>query len=356
LTLQTYPAYKEPQCFLQDNYRPDRPSSDIYSLGVLLWQLTSGHLPFFGKQNDRVAALIARHDREEPVDGTSPEYVALYKECWQDSPEMRPSAAEVLQQLQRMRTKAIPGDWVLPFFPVQPPNGQKSVDPPNSPPDLPPVQSPTDWQKQELELAVDLYLACLRTDSKESWEKWTDWRGENNQRKEQLFNYLIGSDYGGRHRELMIAEFYRRGFGVEANLKEAFNWTEKAIKAEDSWAHHYYYQCYIEGWGVEKDGRKAFDSATAAADSKLPFGWHNLGMCYSSGMGAILNPKLAKENYMLAANAEYVSAQTQLGHMLKQQGEYSEALRWYQKAQQHGEDLHTDVRDVDKLLRNDKVL
>ena len=39
------PEYIEPQCCINKNYVRDK-SSDVYSLGVLLWEITSGYPPF----------------------------------------------------------------------------------------------------------------------------------------------------------------------------------------------------------------------------------------------------------------------------------------------------------------------
>ncbi|PKY55929.1 hypothetical protein RhiirA4_475788 [Rhizophagus irregularis] len=55
--------YIEPQ----RNYKRDK-KSDIYSLGVLFWEITSGRPPFFKK--------------EEPIEGTLLEYSQLYQKCW----------------------------------------------------------------------------------------------------------------------------------------------------------------------------------------------------------------------------------------------------------------------------------
>jgi tetratricopeptide (TPR) repeat protein len=43
---------------------PPRPQSDLYSLGVLLYEITAGRLPFVG---DSVAAIISQHLQDSPV-------------------------------------------------------------------------------------------------------------------------------------------------------------------------------------------------------------------------------------------------------------------------------------------------
>ena len=54
--------------------------SDIYSLGVIFWELTSCSLPFDKATNDRHIALeIINGKREEPVPNTNGKFVELYQ-------------------------------------------------------------------------------------------------------------------------------------------------------------------------------------------------------------------------------------------------------------------------------------
>ena len=55
--------------------------SDVYSVGVLLWQISSGRQPFYDGDNiyDLSLALdILNGKREETIDGTPVEYSKLY--------------------------------------------------------------------------------------------------------------------------------------------------------------------------------------------------------------------------------------------------------------------------------------
>jgi serine/threonine protein kinase len=53
--------------------------SDVYSIGVLLWELSSGKTPFTDKKYDSILAMaIARGLREVIVEGTPTEYCILY--------------------------------------------------------------------------------------------------------------------------------------------------------------------------------------------------------------------------------------------------------------------------------------
>ncbi len=60
------------------NYKLNK-KSDIYSIGVLMWQISSGRQPFYGKDNVRVTLDIIDGKREEIIDSTPFEYSILYQ-------------------------------------------------------------------------------------------------------------------------------------------------------------------------------------------------------------------------------------------------------------------------------------
>lgn len=75
--------------------------NDIYSLGVLFWQLTSRKSPFgFETENSPTLVLeILGGKREEPVPGTNSKFVELYQKCWQHEPDKRPNIHQVNSEL-----------------------------------------------------------------------------------------------------------------------------------------------------------------------------------------------------------------------------------------------------------------
>ncbi|KAF0418304.1 kinase-like protein [Gigaspora margarita] len=76
-----------------NNIEKGDEKSDIYSLGVILWEITSGKPPFKSfKTPEQIAINIYQGKREAPVKDTPEEYVALYKRCWSEDPEKRPDA------------------------------------------------------------------------------------------------------------------------------------------------------------------------------------------------------------------------------------------------------------------------
>jgi serine/threonine protein kinase len=93
--------YMDPQCLKIKNYKKDK-KSDIYSLGVLLWEITSGRPPFSESTEFMVSSYIINNVREEPIEGTPSEYQELYQECWKEDPNLRPNINQVYEILNKL--------------------------------------------------------------------------------------------------------------------------------------------------------------------------------------------------------------------------------------------------------------
>ncbi|GBB84515.1 hypothetical protein RclHR1_11090003 [Rhizophagus clarus] len=75
---------------------PYTKAADIYSLGIIMWELTSGVPAFHNISFDFQLSLdICKDIRPEIIEGTMPEYVELMKRCWDTNPKKRPTAKEL---------------------------------------------------------------------------------------------------------------------------------------------------------------------------------------------------------------------------------------------------------------------
>ncbi|RIB30088.1 hypothetical protein C2G38_2153718 [Gigaspora rosea] len=74
-------------------------SSDIYSIGVLLWEISSGIIPFESELIHGYSLLkaIIRGKREVTIPGTPKKYRKIYIECWQH--DQRPTIQNVSNNL-----------------------------------------------------------------------------------------------------------------------------------------------------------------------------------------------------------------------------------------------------------------
>ncbi|KAI9233818.1 MAG: kinase-like domain-containing protein [Podila humilis] len=73
---------------------------DIYSLGVIFWELSSCVIPFEVQLQDVMLAVnIIAGVREKTVPGTAVEYEMLFRRCWDGLPQNRPNMDIVLSEL-----------------------------------------------------------------------------------------------------------------------------------------------------------------------------------------------------------------------------------------------------------------
>ncbi|KAF0552279.1 kinase-like domain-containing protein [Gigaspora margarita] len=97
--------YADPQFFIDPEMIEPKFKSDIYGLGVILWELTSGIRPFSKVVNKlAISYLVAQKGkREKEVPGTPSSYVKLYKKCWSTKPKKRPKIEEILRKLEKSK-------------------------------------------------------------------------------------------------------------------------------------------------------------------------------------------------------------------------------------------------------------
>ncbi|POG62461.1 kinase-like domain-containing protein [Rhizophagus irregularis DAOM 181602=DAOM 197198] len=78
-------------------------ASDIYSIAILMWEISSGQTPFinYEHENDIVMNII-NGIRPKIVPGTPLEYKNLMKECWDADPLKRPDADTLCDKIQKI--------------------------------------------------------------------------------------------------------------------------------------------------------------------------------------------------------------------------------------------------------------
>ncbi|CAH1765252.1 8629_t:CDS:2 [Entrophospora sp. SA101] len=96
--------YSDPQYLGNIESYSRNEKSDIYSIGVLLWEISSGHAPFADKSITSKCIIVAiiLGERETIIKGTPKKYAEIYTACWQGKPDLRPHIHEVMRDLDNV--------------------------------------------------------------------------------------------------------------------------------------------------------------------------------------------------------------------------------------------------------------
>ncbi|KAF0487999.1 kinase-like protein [Gigaspora margarita] len=100
------PAYIDPQCFKDLKY--DK-KSDIFSLGVILWEVSGGQPPFKLLTSPAIFwnMQVLNEFREIPAENTPLQYIKLYKNCWDKDPSIRPEMSLIIKTLNELKNSSI---------------------------------------------------------------------------------------------------------------------------------------------------------------------------------------------------------------------------------------------------------
>ncbi|GBC06365.1 hypothetical protein RclHR1_00680009 [Rhizophagus clarus] len=91
--------YIDPKKFCINKYSLNK-KSDVYSIGVLLWEISSGQPPFKDKSEYYLVQNILNGLREKPIPNTPEGYIKIYSDCWKLEPDDRPDIHEVVARLE----------------------------------------------------------------------------------------------------------------------------------------------------------------------------------------------------------------------------------------------------------------
>ena len=196
---------------LNPRSRDNHEKGDIYSLGLLIWEIMMGKMAYAGLSESAIIQKVLAGEREElPV--YMPEfYRELITRCWQAVPEQRPPVAEILRLLQA---------YVIPDLEALNQQGM-------------------DYEKRgNLEQAARCYQQAGFYGSMRAGTNlglyYCQGKGGLTQDYQMARELFIQSAEEGHTRAMVnLAHMYEKGWGVNPDLKQAYYWLQKASQAGD---------------------------------------------------------------------------------------------------------------------------
>ncbi|CAB4418698.1 unnamed protein product [Rhizophagus irregularis] len=359
--------FVDPRSLNDQDYKLNK-KSDVYSIGVLMWQISSGNQPFSDLNYDAGLMLsIVNGKREEIIDNTPIEYSNLYTECWQNEPDKRPNMQEVVLALK------------LIIFPDQSRVSNYCDDNPlqesldisvnsnmNDDQDINDDLDINDYSDNILNIIGSLQnqasiqsvgiivpsnnqssvsiQTSLSNDSSDSTfdiinesfvEKLITFiikkhdKGYTFDQIQQLLDQILTLQYNQITNNLIswlaknqdkpiyiwfFGLFYYYGIGIKENDDKAFELFLKAAENNYSIAQVYLAKCYDDGYGTEENKNLSFNWFQKAAENKSIVGQFYLGYCYEFNIGTEKNDDKFIEWYQKAANNGNTTAKLYLAN------------------------------------------
>ncbi|PKK68758.1 kinase-like protein [Rhizophagus irregularis] len=346
--------YIDPKKF---GFRPYSLSkkSDIYSIGVLLWEISSGQPPFKDLSSYDLIVQISQGLRETPVPGTPNTYLDLYTECWNGEPDNRPNINQIVAKLKELKYNLTNDDF-----------------------------------RVMVDEIVD--LSSKIKDDDEEIQKILSYLDNKNVTSQEFYNWIL-NDQDNTNSIVLLGDFNYLGIGINSNKRKAFELYQKAANLGNifgiiSLGYCYQYgigtiideikvlesyqkvadlgnlygvnslgYCYEVGIGTNMDTKKAFELYESTANLGDTTGINNLGYCYQNGIGTNIDKRKAFELYQQAANLGDSEAQYNLASMYEN-GEgiakdIYQAIYWYKKSAKQGIKIAQD--QLNKLLASEDI-
>ncbi|GBC17272.2 kinase-like domain-containing protein [Rhizophagus irregularis DAOM 181602=DAOM 197198] len=329
--------YVDPKC-LNDQSYAITTKSDIYSIGVLLWQLSSGRRPFYDEdtQYDVCLAInIKNGKRENIIEDTPPEYSNLYKACWLNDPDKRPAIQQVVLSLKSIISKehneCISAIICKKELPKEINSNPISID--NEFDDLVISDFILKYDLDTLENKILPYII------KQVRKLFNEIFDSIDSIIDKLISLLIEIQDKEGYNFLETNQFINHYITLSNQTNNIFNWL---IKNQSNNPQYIFFLgfLYYNGIIVDKDNDEAFKLFSKASEDNYNIAQVYLSKCYQTGVGTEINSDLAINCLNNSIKNNSICGQLYLGNLYEDgkgtNVDLNKAFYWYERAANHG--------------------
>ncbi|GBC02728.1 hypothetical protein RclHR1_04780015 [Rhizophagus clarus] len=317
-------AYVDPQIFNIKRDNNDQiqvnKKNNIYSIGILLWEISSGRPPFCTNlYDDDLTKKISQGLREKPISNTPADYVKVYTDCWNNDPDNRPTIKEVVMKLNTIISEEniqLSSSKKQNIFEIP-----KNVI--NNPlqEEMSQYFNKIDIKEMEPSISLDndfdiivneIILLLENIEIERKRNETSNYLNDHNITLTEIYDWLLNSQ-NNSNSVFLLGVFNHFGIGINVNKQMAFELYRKAANSGNVFGITSLGFCYINGIGTSFNGQRAFYLCKKAAKLGNRRGICNLGCCYENQIGTIANYNKAFELYQKAANLGNIRAINNLG-------------------------------------------
>ncbi|RHZ48418.1 hypothetical protein Glove_551g55 [Diversispora epigaea] len=362
--------YIDPQYLEFFNTIGKNKSSDIFSLGIVLWEISSGNPPFeveSSSSNIDLLNNIVKGKREMIIFGTPTKYREIYTDCWKHNGNLRPDISRVVKNLSEIIISSE-------SFEIEAPQ----IQPYNVTDEVISVKSEISIKRnKELEVKsdppfvdvtdeVDVYIKDLFEFFVDSYEKQEtillpimvkNHIKEHNKNPVEILYEMISHQSHSQYRfTSLIGFFYKYGIGTIIDYQMAYKFfglaTNEIIDMKNTSLNSLSLRklhennreigfillgdMHLYGLVVKKNWKKTFQIYSKVANEGSIRALDLVAMCYRNGYGVEKDEKKAFELYLKSAEEGCLVAQFFVGlYYIRGMGtriDKSEGFRWSMKS------------------------